>query len=142
MAGLVRSRALRAVLMALGWLFVGIGFVGIAIPLVPTTGPVLLAAFLFSISSARFDHWLAHHRVFGPIVRDWRAGRGFTVRLKVTAIVAIAVTFTVTVGFAVDNAAVRIMLIGLAIGLVVYILRLPTKRPEPAADTTPVASDP
>ena len=136
MAGLVENRALRVVLMGLGWMFVGIGFVGIWIPLIPTTGPVLLAAYLFSVSSARFDRWLSNHRIFGPLVRDWRSGQGFTVRLKVMAIVAIAVTFTVTVAFAVDNAPVRMLLIGLAIGLVVYILRLPTKRPEPAADPT------
>lgn len=119
-------------LMGLGLLFVGIGFVGAFLPLVPTTGPVLLAAFLFSISSARFDHWLSNHRIFGPIVQDWRAGRGFTMRLKITGVVAIAVTFTITVGFAIDSTVVRVLLIGLAIGLVVYILQLPTKPPEPA----------
>ena len=129
MAGLVRSRALRIVLMGLGLLFVGIGFVGAFLPLVPTTGPILLAAFLFSISSVRFDHWLTHHRIFGPIVRDWRAGRGFTMRLKVAAVVAIAVTFTITVAFAIDSTLVRVLLIGLAVGLVVYILQLPTKQP-------------
>ena len=133
MAGLVRSRALRIVLMGLGLLFVGIGFVGAFLPLVPTTGPILLAAFLFSISSVRFDHWLTHHRIFGPIVRDWRAGRGFTMRLKVAAIVAIAVTFTITVAFAIENPVVRVLLIGLAVGLVVYILQLPTKRQVPGA---------
>ena len=120
-------------LMGLGLLFVGIGFVGAFLPLVPTTGPILLAAFLFSISSVRFDHWLTHHRIFGPIVRDWRAGRGFTMRLKVAAVVAIAVTFTITVAFAIDSTLVRVLLIGLAVGLVVYILQLPTKRQVPGA---------
>lgn len=127
MVGLVRSRVLRGVLMGLGLIFLGIGIVGVWIPLIPTTGPVLLAAYLFSKSSARFDRWLVNHRVFGPVVRDWRAGRGFTVRLKLVAVVAIAATFTLTVGFAVDNSPVRVGLIALAIGLVVYILRLPTK---------------
>lgn len=137
MAGLVRNRALRVVLMGLGLLFVGIGFVGAFVPLIPTTGPVLLAAFLFSISSVRFDHWLTNHRIFGPVVQDWRAGRGFTMRLKMTAVVAIAVTFTITVGFAIDNTAIRVSLIALAIGLVIYILQLPTKPREPA----PIAAD-
>ena len=135
MAGLVRNRALRVLLMGLGLLFVGVGFVGAFVPLIPTTGPVLLAAFLFSISSVRFDRWLTNHRIFGPIVRDWRAGRGFTMRLKMTAVVAIAITFTITVGFAIDNTPVRVLLIGLAIGLVTYILQLPTKPREPAAVT-------
>lgn len=118
--------------MALGLIFVGIGFVGAFVPLIPTTGPVLLAAFLFSVSSVRFDLWLTNHRIFGPVVRDWRAGRGFTMRLKMTAVVAIAVTFTITVGFAIDHTVIQVSLIGLAIGLVIYILQLPTKPREPA----------
>ena len=132
MAGMVESRMLRVVLIGLGWVFVGIGFVGIVLPLVPTTGPVLLAAFLFSMSSARFDCWLTSHPVFGPIVCDWRAGHGFTARLKVIAVSAIALTFSVTVVFAIDSTPVRVLLIGLAIGLVTYILRLPTKQPVPS----------
>lgn len=135
MAGMVRSRAARIVLLGLGWVFVGIGFAGVVLPLVPTTGPILLAAFLFSLSSVRFDRWLSEHRIFGPIVRDWRAGEGFTLRLKVTAIVAIMVTFTVSLTFAVDSTLVRLLLIGLGIALVVYIIRLPTKPARPALAT-------
>lgn len=131
MAKLVQRRSLRIMLMGIGWLFVGIGFAGIALPLVPTTGPILLAAFLFSISSARFDRWLCEHRIFGPMVGDWRAGRGFTVRLKAWAAAAIVLTFSVTIAFAVDRTAARILLAALAAGLIVYILRLPTKRPAP-----------
>ncbi len=133
MARKVRSRTARVLLLGLGWIFVAIGFVGIVVPLIPTTSPILLAAFLFSMSSTRFDRWLSEHRLFGPIVRDWRAGNGFTLRLKVKAIVAIVVTFTITVTFAIEVTSVRILLVALALGLVTYIARLPTKQPEPVA---------
>ncbi len=126
----VRSRTARLVLLGLGWVFVGIGFAGIALPLVPTTGPILLAAFLFSISSDRFDRWLSGHRVFGPLIRDWRSGRGFTMRLKIKAIIAIVATFTITVAFAIDLTLIRILLVTLALGLITYIARLPTKQAE------------
>jgi len=117
----------------MGFLFLAIGFVGAFLPIIPTTGPILLAAFLFSQSSERFDRWLSQHRIFGPIVQDWRARRGFTVRMKVTAIVAIAVTFTITLIFAISNSVVQVLLIGLATCLIIYILRLPTKPAEPPA---------
>ena len=113
--------------MGLGLLFAAIGIVGIWIPLIPTTGPILLAAFLFSKSSARFDRWLVDHRVFGPIIRDWSSGRGFTVRLKAAAVIAIALSFAITLGFALDNPMARLLLGLFGIGLIVYILRLPTK---------------
>ena len=78
----VKNRALRVLLLGLGFAFLGIAFVGIAVPGLPTTGPVLLAAFLFSKSSERFDNWLVTNRLFGTIVQDWRAGRGFSIRGK------------------------------------------------------------
>lgn len=124
---LVENRALRAVYLALGLLLLVIGLVGIWLPLIPTTAPILLAAFLFSKSSERFDRWLLEHRIFGPIIGDWRAGRGFTARLKATAVVGIALSFAVTVGFLLDHPVVRLLLGLFGIGLIVYVLRLPTK---------------
>lgn len=129
----VKSRALRYLFLALGIFFVGLAFVGIAIPLIPTVGPVLLAAYFFSKSSERFDQWLVENRLFGAIVRDWRAGLGFTIRAKSIAIGAIILTFTISVVFVIDITVIRVGLIALAIALVVYIAQLPTKRLVPAA---------
>jgi hypothetical protein len=107
------------------------------LPLIPTTGPVLLAAFLFSKSSERFDHWLVSNRLFGSIVRDWRAGLGFTVRAKAIAVLAIVASFSITTVFFVDSSIVRVPLIALAVAIAGYVLSRPTKRPlrvtEPAA---------
>jgi uncharacterized membrane protein YbaN (DUF454 family) len=130
----VKNRALRSVFIMLGFFFLGMAFIGVALPLVPTVGPVLLAAFFFSKSSERFDQWLVNNRLFGGIVRDWRAGLGFTARAKTIAIAAIIATFTISVVFVVEPTLVRAALIIFAAGLVVYITRLPTKQavPEPA----------
>ncbi|HKZ29595.1 MAG TPA: YbaN family protein [Acidimicrobiia bacterium] len=130
MAQVVQNRWLRGIYVVLGFLLVGIGVIGTVLPGIPTTAPILLAAFLFSKSSQRFDDWMLNHKVFGPLVRDWRAGLGFTARAKAIAITAIAITFTITVGWAIDNLAVRIGLVLLALGISTYILRLPTKRLE------------
>ncbi|MEN8234538.1 MAG: YbaN family protein [Actinomycetota bacterium] len=125
------SRTLRIFYLVLGIFFVGIAFIGIPIPLIPTVGPVLLAGFFFSKSSERFDRWLVENRFFGGIIRDWRAGRGFTLRAKMVAIAAIAVTFTISVVFVIDMVVIRIGLIAFAAALAVYIWQLPTKQPVP-----------
>jgi uncharacterized membrane protein YbaN (DUF454 family) len=128
----VKNRALRSVFLVLGIFFLGLAFVGIAIPLIPTVGPVLLAAYFFSKSSERFDQWLIENRLFGGIVRDWRAGLGFTIRAKSIAIGAIITTFTISIVFVVDQTIFRVALFALAAVLVVYIAQLPTKRLVPA----------
>jgi len=123
-----KSRVLRSTFLVLGFFFLGMAFIGVAVPLIPTVGPVLLAAFFFSKSSERFDHWLVNNRLFGGIVRDWRAGLGFTIRAKTIAIVAIILTFTISVVFVVEPTPIRVGLVVLASALVLYIGRLPTKQ--------------
>ena len=127
MAHQARRRVTRFILTGLGFLSLGIAVVGLVLPGIPTTGPVLLSAYLFSRSSERFDNWLIGHRVFGPIVRDWRAGLGFSRRAKVVSVVAIAVTFSITIAFAASNGIIRVALVLLAVCIATYILRLPTK---------------
>ena len=130
MAQVVENRWLRGVYLVLGFLVLGIGVIGIVLPGIPTTMPIILAAFFFSKSSARFDNWMLNHKVFGRLIRDWRAGVGFSARAKAIAIAAIVLTFTITVVWVVDNTAARVGLIVLAVGIATYILWLPTKQPE------------
>jgi len=132
MAQVVQNRWLRSVYVVLGFLMLGIGVIGTVLPGIPTTMPIILAAFFFSKSSQRFDDWMVNHKLFGPLVRDWRAGVGFSARAKSIAITAIAATFTITVVWFVDVPGVRIGLILLAMAISAYILWLPTKPVEPA----------
>jgi hypothetical protein len=118
----------RGIYLFLGVLSLGVAFVGVFLPLIPTTGPVLLAAFFFARSSDRFDHWLETNALFGGIVRDWRAGVGFSLRGKTIAVTAIAATFTISVVFVTESAAVRAVLIILALSIATFVVTRPTKR--------------
>ncbi len=130
----VKNPILRVVLMALGWLWVAIAFVGIVLPGLPTTGPILLAAFFFSKSSERFDNWLVTNKLFGGIVRDWRAGIGFTVRAKTIAVTAIVVSFGVTTTWFITNPYARVAMWILAAAIATYVVTRPTKTVELTAE--------
>ncbi len=77
---------MRYLLLAIGWLSVALGVVGIFLPVLPTTPFLLLAAACFSRSSPRFHHWLIHHRQLGPWIRDYLGGQGIPLKGKVYAI--------------------------------------------------------
>ena len=57
---------------ALGFLFLGLGFIGVFLPLLPTTPLVLLAAGCFAKSSERWHRWLLANPTFGPMIRNWQ----------------------------------------------------------------------
>jgi uncharacterized membrane protein YbaN (DUF454 family) len=63
----------RGLMIALGWTSLGVGALGVFLPLLPTTPFVLLAAFFFSRGSKRLHLWLTGHPRFGRYVRDWEA---------------------------------------------------------------------
>lgn len=75
-----------------GFLFTGLAFIGVALPLVPTTPFLLLAAFCFSRSSKRFNDWLYNHRMFGPLLVNWNRYGAIGPRAKISAIACMIAT--------------------------------------------------
>jgi uncharacterized membrane protein YbaN (DUF454 family) len=82
----LRNPVIRYVLLAIGWLSVALGFIGIFLPVLPTTPFLLLAAACFMRSSKRFYLWLVNHRQLGPWIVDYLEGQGIPLKGKVYAI--------------------------------------------------------
>lgn len=74
-----------------------VGFVGIFVPLLPTTHFVLLAAVCYSRGSERFHTWLHQHPRFGPMIHSWREHRAIGTRAKVVAAITVVVSITYSV---------------------------------------------
>ncbi|CAM4056483.1 YbaN family protein [Pseudoalteromonas byunsanensis] len=51
--------------------FVGLGFVGIVLPVMPTTVFFILALACFTRSNPRLANWLLNHNKFGPTLQQW-----------------------------------------------------------------------
>ena len=129
---LSRSRVLRVIYTVLGLISLGLGFIGVGVLGIPTFDFILLAAFFFAMGNERLHTWIINHKLFGPMIRDYRAGRGFTRRMKITGVVAVSLSFALTISLAVRNLYVGIGLVALAAGICWYIVSRPTKTLEPA----------
>jgi len=85
MTRIARSKVSRLLYAILAYVSLGIGLVAIVIPGLPTTEFVLLAAWAATRSSPRLSAWLENHRLFGPILFNWRNGKVIQRRAKVSA---------------------------------------------------------
>ncbi|MCJ7556913.1 MAG: YbaN family protein [Gammaproteobacteria bacterium] len=65
-----------------GLLLLLIAFIGVAVPLLPTTPFVLLGAFCFARSSPRLHRWLLDSALFGPVLQDWESKQCVTLNVK------------------------------------------------------------
>jgi len=121
---------MRMILVVLGSLFVFLGIIGIALPLVPTTPFLLLAAVCYAKSSEKCYNWLFNHRWFGEYLRNYRDGKGVPLKVKITMLIFLWLTISLSAGFVIDIQWVQIMLIGIATAVTAQMYYLPTFRPE------------
>ena len=77
----------RIILLSLGWLSVGLGFVGIFIPGIPTTIFLIIALWAFTKSSKKLRYWLLHHKRFGPILQNWQEHKVVPQRAKILMVI-------------------------------------------------------
>jgi uncharacterized membrane protein YbaN (DUF454 family) len=119
---------LRVVLIAIGTLCVGLGLLGIFLPVLPTTPFLLLAAACYCRSSKRFYSWLINNRWLGKYIRNYREKKGMALNLKIYIISLLWITILLSVIFAVDLLLVRILLIIIAVAVTVHISRIKTLR--------------
>ena len=86
---------MRAVWFTMGWVSVGLGVVGMALPLLPTVPFLLLAAVCFARSSDAAHAWLVNHPRLGPPIADWRASGAIRRPVKRLAMLSILASFAI-----------------------------------------------
>ncbi len=120
----------RALLIIAGTLCVALGVLGMFLPLLPTTPFLLLAATCYARSSERFYRWLLANRWCGKYIRNYREGKGIPLRQKVLTILFLWLTIGSTAWLAISQWWVRWILLGIAVGVTIHLLKIKTYKPK------------
>jgi len=128
MSAPVRSRVwLRPLLVAAGLVAVAVGVAGIFLPLVPTVGPLLFAAWCFARSSERLYRWLLGHPRLGRIIAPFRTGAAMPRRAKAATLAVMVVSFGVSGALLLHSLVPRLVLAGAAVVAFTAVLLIPTE---------------
>ncbi len=121
------SPVARALFIVLGSIFIGVGVLGIFLPLLPHTIFFLLAAACYSRGSERAHTWLISNRLFGRYLRNYSEHRGATPGTKLVTIVMLWVGLAISAWLIAPAALwVYAILVAVGLGVTAYVLRLRT----------------
>lgn len=117
---------MKALLAVLGLISLGLGILGIFLPVLPTTPFLLLAAALFLRSNRRLYDWLINHPKLGPYILNFMKYKAIPKRIKVLSVSMVWITLLFCAIFVAEHLALRIMFIGIATGVTIHILSYKT----------------
>ena len=116
----------KIILLSLGWICVGLGFIGIFVPGLPTTIFLIVALWAFTKSSKKLRVWLLNHKKFGPFLRDWQEHRVVPLRAKILMVI-LQTCVVIMVHYTFNNLFITIGLIVILVMVASYVLSLPSK---------------
>ena len=119
----------KTILISLGWLCVGLGFVGVFVPGIPTTIFLIIALWAFTKSSEKLRHWLLNHKRFGPILNNWQEHKVVPRRAKILMVVLMSLA-VILFYYSSQSLILTIGLIIILVSVAIYVISLPSKIPE------------
>jgi uncharacterized membrane protein YbaN (DUF454 family) len=102
----------------------GLGILGIFLPLLPTTPFLLLSAACYTRSSDKFYKWLVEHRWLGPYIKNYREGKGIPGKAKIMILTLLWVTISFSVIFMAKAWWLKAILLLIAAGVSWHVLSL------------------
>jgi uncharacterized membrane protein YbaN (DUF454 family) len=122
----VRLKCMKILLTILGLISLGLGILGIFLPVLPTTPLLLLAAALFLRSHKGLYDWLLNHPRLGPYIRNFMVHKSIPLKIKVLSVSMVWITLLYCAIFVAGHWALRLFFILLAAGISIHILSYKT----------------
>ena len=120
----------RYIYLGIGWFCVGLGVVGIILPVLPTTPFLLVAVWAFSRSSPALAAKIRNHKTFGPLVRHWQDHGVIPLKAKLLAVLMMTGTSVYLLWF--SNAPLWLSIVmNIVMAVVaVFVLTRPSTPPQ------------
>ena len=118
----------KIILITIGWLCVGLAFVGTFVPGIPTTIFLIVALWAFAKSSKKFHSWLLNHKRFGPILQNWESHKVVPRKAKILMVI-FQISAVIIFHYSLQNIYLTVLLIITLVFVARYVLSLPSELP-------------
>ena len=117
-----KNKILKFILLLIGLISLGLGILGIFVPLLPTTPFLLLSTALFMRSSNKLHSWLWNHKYLGKYLQNYLLHKTISKRTKLSSLILLWITIISTVIFVIEILLIKIALLLIAIAVTIHIL--------------------
>lgn len=105
------KRIINGICVVLAFACMGIGCIGIVLPILPTTPFLLLAVVLFAKGSERFHRWFLSTGLYKRYLENFVVNRSMTRSAKIRILSVVTVLFAVGIWFSPVFAKIIIVLV-------------------------------
>lgn len=119
------SKPIKILFVVAGFLALGLGIVGIFLPLLPTTPLIILAAACFLKGSERLYRWITKSHTFGSYIHNYLQAGTIPAKSKPISILLLWIVILTSV-FLTEKFWLRIILITVACGVTIHLVLLKT----------------
>jgi len=120
----------RLFFFSLGATLLGVGAVGVVVPVLPTTPLVLASFFCFTKSSKRAERWISRNRYFGSYIENYQTKQGVPLDVKIKSVAFLWTTLIISCYIFQDKSYLLILLPIVGFAVTIHILLLKTKSDE------------
>mgnify|MGYP006284138881 FL=1 len=121
---------LKSLYVGIGTFSLGIGIIGIVVPLLPTTPFLLLSAACYAKGSERMYQWFINIRWIGKTIKNYHEGNGISIKGKIISIIFLWLTILVSMILMYPNTIVQLLLLIITISVTYHIISLKTMKNE------------
>ncbi|MEH7254823.1 DUF454 family protein [Neobacillus niacini] len=125
------SKIVKFLYIIIGFIALGLGVLGLILPVLPTTPLLLLASYCFVKGSKKFEHWFKGTKLYKRHLETFVKERSMTLKQKLTILlfadVMIAIPF-----FILDSYIVKVLLVLIVVYKYYYFINKIKTVPEAA----------
>ncbi|EPY2271849.1 YbaN family protein [Clostridium sporogenes] len=115
----------RVLLLIIGFISLGLGVIGVFLPVLPTVPFLLLSSFCFIKSSKRISIWFQNTNIYKKHVRSFKENKAMTLKTKLYILIPVYVML-ITLFFIKDILAMRIAIVVLLVVKTIVFIKIKT----------------